>query len=89
MPNASGCGSVGPGDSCGVRVSRQLFVITVTGEMDQQLREQFEDVELSVDHSVTRLHVTALDTSGLHGLLHRIEALGLELLDVDPVDGQW
>ena len=63
-------------------MSRQVFVITVTGEMDERLREEFEDVEITVDHSVTRLRVVSVDASVLHGVLHRIEALGLELLDV-------
>lgn len=67
-------------------MSRQVFVITVTGEMDERLREEFEDVEITVDHSVTRLRIVSFDPSVLHGVLNRIEALGLELLDVHPVD---
>ena len=68
------------------RVSAQDFVITVTGEMDHSLREEFEDVELTVDHGVTRLHLIGVDASALHGVLNRIDAMGLELLDVHHVD---
>jgi hypothetical protein len=69
-----------------VGVSRRVFVITVTGEMDHHLREEFEDVEITVEHSVTRLRVVSSDASVLHGVLNRIDALGLELLDVHHVD---
>jgi hypothetical protein len=66
-------------------VSGAGFVITLTGEMDQRLREAFEDVAVSVDRGVTRLHVVSPDPSVLHGLLHRVDVLGLEVLDVRPV----
>ena len=53
-------------------MSRQVFVITVTGEMDQSLRDEFADVGITVDHSVTRLRLVSADPSALHGLLNRI-----------------
>jgi hypothetical protein len=70
-------------------MSRRVVVITVTGEMDQRLRAEFEEfdgVEITVDHSVTRLRCTSCDASLLHGILHRIDTLGLELLDVHQID---
>ena len=67
-------------------MSRHVFVITVTGEMDESLREEFEDVELSVDRGVTRLRVVSADPSVLHGVLNRVETFGLELLDVRQVE---
>jgi hypothetical protein len=67
-------------------MSGRVYVITVTGEMDEVLREQFDDVEVTVEHGVTRLGTLSPDPSMLHGLLHRVEALGLELLDVRPID---
>ena len=65
---------------------RRVFVITVTGELDEVLREQFDDVEVSVEHGVSRMRVICPDSSVLHGLLHRVDALGLELIDVRPFD---
>jgi hypothetical protein len=70
-----------------VRVSRQVFVITVTGEMDQSLRDEFADVDITVDHGVTRLRLVSTDPAALHGLLNRVAALDLELLDVHEVEG--
>ena len=74
-------------------MSRQVFVITVTGELDQSFRDEFADVDITVDHSVTRLRLVSTDPAALHGLLNRIAVLGLELLDVHQVDegspGRW
>jgi hypothetical protein len=56
--------------------------------MDGALRDQFDDVQLTIGHGVSRLRVASADAAVLHGLLHRLEALGLELLDVRPIDDQ-
>jgi hypothetical protein len=68
-------------------VSREVFVVSVTGEMSATLREQFDDVDVTVEHGVSRLRVVCPDSSVLHGVLNRIDALGLELIDVRPIDG--
>ncbi len=62
-----------------------VYQITVIGEMDETLREGFDDVEVTVANGVSRLRVTCPDPSVLHGILHRIDAYGLELLDVRPI----
>jgi hypothetical protein len=67
-------------------MSRQAFVITVTGEMVPTLLEEFEDVETTVARGVTRLRIAGPDPSMLHGVLHRIDALGCEVLDVQHVE---
>jgi hypothetical protein len=63
-------------------MNARVFVITVSGELDQRLRDEFDDVEITVERSITRFRVTRGDASLLHGILHRIDRLGLELLDV-------
>jgi hypothetical protein len=45
-------------------------------------RDQFDHLEVSVGHSVTCIRLTGGDPSELHGVIHRVESLGLELLDV-------
>ena len=67
-------------------MSRRVYVITVTGEMDELLRDQFDDVEVTVGHGVSRLRVVCPDPSVLHGVLHHLDALGLDLLDVRTID---
>jgi hypothetical protein len=69
-------------------MSQRIFDIRVKGEMSARLRESFEDVEITIDHSVTQLHVVCNDVSALHGILDRIETLGLELLDLRQSDGR-
>ena len=67
-------------------MTRAVFMITVTGEMDEALRDQFDDVEMTIGNGVSRLRVVSSDAAVLHGLLHRLEAVGLELLDVRSID---
>ena len=62
-------------------------MITVAGEMSAALREEFDDLEVSLGHSVTRIRLTGGDPSVLHGVIHRVESLGLELLDVQRAVG--
>jgi hypothetical protein len=63
-------------------VADGAYVITVRGVAGPWVRGFFDDTELSVAGDTTVLHCTGADQAALHGLLHRIEDLGLELLDV-------
>jgi hypothetical protein len=67
-------------------VTRHVFVITMSGELDQSLRDEFADAEIAVDLGVTRLRLDSADAGVLHGVLNRIDALGLELLGVHQDD---
>jgi hypothetical protein len=57
------------------------YVVTVKGEPGELLRAAFDDVHVSSAPGVTVL-TAELDQPALHGLLTRIEDLGLELLDM-------
>jgi hypothetical protein len=57
------------------------YVLTLKGEPGELLRAAFDDVEVSSAPGVTVLSA-AVDRPGLHGLISRIEDLGLELLDM-------
>ena len=57
------------------------YVVTVKGEPGELFRAAFDDVQVSSVPGVTVL-TAELDQPGLHGLLTRIEDLGLELLDM-------
>ena len=67
-------------------MSARTVIVTVTGEMDPALREAFADIDITSARGVTHLRFSRPDASMLHGVLARIEALGLEVLDVHPVD---
>lgn len=67
-------------------MSRHRFEITFKGAASELMQAEFDDVTVTVDGGVTRLRVTVGDDSVLHGILDRIAALGLELLDVHGLD---
>jgi hypothetical protein len=77
-------GDTASGDARPPAARARAVVITVAGEIDDRLRDEFEDVDVDVDHGVTRIRVGSPDSSVVHGVLHRVEVLGLELLDVHP-----
>jgi hypothetical protein len=57
------------------------YELTVKGQPGELLRAAFEDVVVTSGPGVTILSAE-LDQPALHGLLARIEDLGLELLDI-------
>jgi hypothetical protein len=58
------------------------YVITIRGVAGPTVRGFFDDAEVSVVGDTTVLRRAAADQAALHGLLRRIQDLGLELLDV-------
>jgi hypothetical protein len=70
-----------PGGAIVVIGMPSQYVVTVKGEPGELLRAAFDDVQVSSAPGVTVL-TAELDQPALHGLLTRIEDLGLELLDM-------
>ena len=58
------------------------YVITVRGVAGSWVRAAFDDVAVSVVGDTTVLRRAGTDQAALHGLLRRIEDLGLEVIDV-------
>jgi hypothetical protein len=65
-------------------MSKVEYEVRVLGPVGPAAREAFADVAVEVEPSATVLS-GALDQAALHGLLERIQALGLELVDVRRV----
>jgi hypothetical protein len=63
-------------------VADGAYVITVRGVAGPWVRRVFEDTEMSVVGDTTVLRRAGTDQAALHGLLRKIQDLGLELLDV-------
>jgi hypothetical protein len=63
-------------------VTDGTYVITVRGVAGPWVRGVFDDTEVSVVGDTTVLRRVGADQAALHGLLRRIQDLGLELLDV-------
>ena len=61
---------------------RQVYQLTVHGEMSEVIQAEFDDFELQVSHGETYLQADLPDSAALYGLIGRIEALGLVLLDL-------
>jgi hypothetical protein len=64
------------------KVTGDTYVITVRGVAGPWVRAAFDDVAMSSAGDTTVLRRAGADQAALHGLLRRIQDLGLELLDV-------
>jgi hypothetical protein len=62
------------------------YEIRVRGRLGQSVAERFDGFEAEVEPAETVLRGDIRDQSELHGLLSRIEALGLELVEVRQLD---
>jgi len=63
-------------------VTEGIYVITVRGVAGPWVRAAFDDVAMNSAGDTTVLRRAGADQAALHGLLRRIQDLGLELLDV-------
>ena len=64
------------------------YEVTFKGEAGATVRAAFEGLEVTVGHGVTVLKGELPDQAALHGIIHRVESLGLELVDVRIVVGE-
>ncbi len=62
-------------------VTRHTYEIRVIGSFGPDAREEFADTIVQMEPSITVLS-GEFDQRGLHALLDRVRALGLELVDV-------
>jgi hypothetical protein len=56
-------------------------VITVRGVAGPWVRAAFDDTEMNTVGDTTVLRRAGADQAALHGLLHRIEDLGLDVIE--------
>ena len=70
------------------KVTDSAYVITVRGVAGPFVRAAFDDVAVSAEGDTTMLRSAGADQAALHGLIRRIQDLGLEVLDVhlEPAD---
>jgi hypothetical protein len=67
-------------------VSDDLYEIRVKGSIGDPLLESFEGLDARIKPAETILRGPVIDQPALHGILDRIQALGLELIEVKRVD---
>ncbi len=58
------------------------YALTFQGEAGKAVRAAFNDFDLSTKDGLTTLRADLPDQAALHGVIERIRALGLELVDV-------
>jgi hypothetical protein len=63
-------------------VSDTRYEIRVRGRVSPALLETFDRLESDVEPVETILHGPVRDQAELHGLLDRVQSLGLELIEV-------
>ncbi len=61
------------------------YEIHIKGRVSEQLLSVFEGMEASEQSVETVLRGPVVDQAALHGLLDRVQALGLELIEVRRV----
>ena len=61
------------------------YLLVVRGELDERLGYLFEGMQMERTEGTTFLAGRVRDQAMLHGLIERIEDLGLELLSVQQV----
>lgn len=66
------------------KVAKVEYEVRVLGQVGPAAREAFADVAVEVEPAATVL-TGEMDQAALHGLLERIAALGLELVDIRRV----
>ena len=65
---------------------RTRYRVVVREELDERYASAFEGMCIDSADGQTVISGTITDRSHLHGLLERIDALGLELISVEPED---
>jgi len=65
-------------------VRRTRYRVVVRDELDERYSSAFEGMRVDSAGGQTVITGTITDQSHLHGLLERIDAMGLELISVEP-----
>jgi hypothetical protein len=63
-------------------VTRHTYEIKVIGSLGPASREAFADMVVDIEPTITVLSGD-LDQRGLHAVLNRVRALGLELVEIN------
>jgi hypothetical protein len=70
------------GDDGVMTVAGASYQIRVRGRVSAKLLESFDNMRSEIEPVETVLHGPVRDQAELHGLIDRIQALGLELVEV-------
>jgi hypothetical protein len=63
------------------------YELVIRGELSERFGLLFEGMRLERDRGMTVITGAVLDQAHLHGLIERVQELGLELVSVNPLNG--
>jgi hypothetical protein len=64
------------------------YRLVVDGELSARYSSAFEGMDVESREGVTVIRGTIADQAQLHGVLDRIEGLGIKLVSVTPEEGE-
>jgi hypothetical protein len=64
------------------------YRLVVDGELSARYSRAFEGMDVESRQGVTVIRGTIVDQAHLHGVLDRIEGLGIKLVSVTPDEGE-
>jgi hypothetical protein len=63
------------------------YEIRISGRLSEALLQRFDMLQPGMERVETVLHGPVRDQAELHGILERVQALGLELIEVRRLPG--
>jgi hypothetical protein len=67
-------------------VTARTYEIVIAGEAVPAIVDAFDGYEVALGNGCTTVRAEQIDQAALHGAIARLQSLGLELLEVRPVD---
>jgi hypothetical protein len=67
-------------------MARRVYQLRVTGEMGPATRDAFSDLAAHTDHGETVLEGELRDQAALYSVIERLQALGLDLVEITVAD---
>jgi hypothetical protein len=74
------------GEPAPLTVRGSQYELLIPGEVGERFGLLFEGMRLERDRGMTVITGAVLDQAHLHGLIERVQELGLELVSVNPLD---
>ena len=65
----------------------ETYELAFRGEPGPVTRAAFPEFDLESDEGITVFRAEFVDQAALHGVIERVNSLGLELVDVRLIDG--
>jgi len=68
--------------ACFAAMAASKYEFRIRGRLSQPLLDRFDSLESESERAETILHGPVRDQAELHGIIERVQSLGLELIEV-------